>query len=433
MKKILFFATFVVMLLSGCSSNEPEMPTLKNAESASVQIRSIDDAVSIANQFAALSAKTGARSASDLRVDMSSIETICSRNSRSGNDTLMYAINYEDNNGFILVSANRATTPILAVIDKGNYKNSKKNEGFDYFMSAAKDYLGSFAYMKVRSRNSGDSGDGPVDKIMEYYDDTLRNISFTPPAKIQVEWGKDWPENIYSSNKNAGCGPVALAQVMTYFRPNTNIALTFDGRPSNNLNINWTEVIKHQTSLVIQNPTDFEKSQHGLGCDAAQSTHTEIAALVRQIGALSQTEYIQEGTFTDRSGLVKAAKTLLPSVLCSPIESSQLYEELTNSGVAILIGVSKYGSVHFWIADQTGYNKVSITTYYDYNPKTGEYSYSEQREDMSYYLHYNWGLSGDKNGYFLKDVFDTEKGIGRSANNPSRTDYGFMVSGYLFR
>ena len=73
---------------------------------------------------------------------MSVIENM---SSRSGTDTLIYAINFTDNQGYVLVSANKETAPILAVIDKGNYqKDTDENESYENFLNNAKNYVSSF-------------------------------------------------------------------------------------------------------------------------------------------------------------------------------------------------------------------------------------------------------------------------------------------------
>ena len=55
-----------------------------------------------------------------------------------GLDTLMYIINYDDNEGFALVSADKRTTSVLAIIDEGSMKPeflmNTDNPGFNILM-----------------------------------------------------------------------------------------------------------------------------------------------------------------------------------------------------------------------------------------------------------------------------------------------------------
>lgn len=56
-------------------------------------------------------------------------------------DTLMYVVNFSNNNGFALVAADKRTDPIFAIIDEGNYNfeklNEEENESFLSFMDGA--------------------------------------------------------------------------------------------------------------------------------------------------------------------------------------------------------------------------------------------------------------------------------------------------------
>lgn len=56
-------------------------------------------------------------------------------------DTLMYVVNFSDNNGFALVAADKRTDPIFAIIDEGNYDfeelDEEENESFLSFVDGA--------------------------------------------------------------------------------------------------------------------------------------------------------------------------------------------------------------------------------------------------------------------------------------------------------
>ena len=90
------------------------------------------------------------RSSSNRRVDLNEKPiTICADNRFStrsseniGNDTLMYVFNYTDNNGFAVVSADKGTEGLIAVIESGHYDPSDTTDtGFRSYMIAAKYYI----------------------------------------------------------------------------------------------------------------------------------------------------------------------------------------------------------------------------------------------------------------------------------------------------
>ncbi|MDE6266448.1 MAG: Spi family protease inhibitor, partial [Muribaculaceae bacterium] len=120
MKRIILSGIILAALFTGCSSDEPKLDFCDNELSNVMSKRTIDDAISIADQYAS---NVGSSSRSTaLKVDKSNISAIVSTTSRALSDTLMYVVNYEDNNGYLIISASKATEPILAIIDSGNYQ-----------------------------------------------------------------------------------------------------------------------------------------------------------------------------------------------------------------------------------------------------------------------------------------------------------------------
>lgn len=55
----------------------------------------------------------------------------------------MYAVNYCDNQGFVLVSAVRSTPEVIAYVPNGTYVDSIEieNPGFKFFINKANEYL----------------------------------------------------------------------------------------------------------------------------------------------------------------------------------------------------------------------------------------------------------------------------------------------------
>lgn len=104
----------------------------------------MDEALQIADN--ALNFLTGSSTRAVSReIAMNNITLILSPSTRSaGNDTLLYVVNYADNNGFVVISANKNTEGLLAVTETGNYNPTisdyTENQGFATFMDMAKSY-----------------------------------------------------------------------------------------------------------------------------------------------------------------------------------------------------------------------------------------------------------------------------------------------------
>lgn len=129
-KTITFFVTLLLtaVMLSSCSSyDDPGLNANqdKSPSPAKFLKRSQTDAIKIVNGLSKSSKPSSRSNDEDLvshekMVDVSNVQAICSKKSRSGStDTLIHVINYTDNQGFVLVSANAETEPILAIIDNG--------------------------------------------------------------------------------------------------------------------------------------------------------------------------------------------------------------------------------------------------------------------------------------------------------------------------
>ena len=90
----------------------------------------------------------GKKTRSATRPTIANVETLRSRQFATratvdslSIDTLLYFVNFADNQGFAVVAADKRTSPILALIDKGNYKAKdlaqEDNPGFLSFIEQA--------------------------------------------------------------------------------------------------------------------------------------------------------------------------------------------------------------------------------------------------------------------------------------------------------
>lgn len=92
--------------------------------------RSIDEVISIAENI--LSSRA-VESRSAINIDKSDVHVISAQTSRSmSSDTIMYAVDMGNENGFIIVSASKTIEPIIAIIDKGSYNDSANLQNEEY-------------------------------------------------------------------------------------------------------------------------------------------------------------------------------------------------------------------------------------------------------------------------------------------------------------
>lgn len=171
-------------------------------------------------------------------------------------DTVVYVCNFEDNQGFSIISAdNRIPEPLLAVVGSGSFNpdDSVDNPGFALFLAGAEDYIarsieeyeskkdsmdavvtwkiesslpnGFFdietsatTHIKTRSTEPGSSYTKHV-RVTTLPWETYRQVG----PLLPVEWGQSDPYNDivkYKSNGTAptGCSATAVAQIIAYWK-----------------------------------------------------------------------------------------------------------------------------------------------------------------------------------------------------------------------
>lgn len=429
MKTIIKLLTVSLLLytVTACSSDLPIIEnSISQVESIENNTRSIDDIIAIASAYG----KTkGSQSRSgSWTVSRSSVIPIVKGRTRNVNDTLIYAVNFPEQNGYLIISANKSTEPILAMVDNGSFDNSRleQNEGLDYFISCANDYV-----MNQRVR--------PVDSIrtlipgeddelrMEKYCDTIKNVSVSGP-RLKVNWNQCWPENMYCPNRIAGCGPVAIAQVLTYFKPYLNLTLNFDEKPCNTLEMNWEHLLTHTQSTFFRYPTQEMIDGHIAECSKNYGWHHQIGALVRQIGVWCNSTYNENSTSTSSSAMWRTCNDILREQSKTHVNSTGFYNGLKDGGIALAVGFSGQGG-HAWVMDGIGTVEYYCWTYYCYDPVSKSYESKDLKVVSSKYVHCNWGWGGIDNGYFLEGVYDTDKGV----EYPTRYDFRYAVEGYIYK
>ena len=123
-------------------------------------------------------------------------------------DTLMYAINFADNQGFALVAADKRTSPVLAIIDEGSFNvdslSEDKDEGFLAFIDNAinmeKEDIQNYSAQTRSMQTNG----------------YVVNTIYSPI--LHTKWEQQDVYGQYCPNGIAGCTVIATAQILSYFK-----------------------------------------------------------------------------------------------------------------------------------------------------------------------------------------------------------------------
>lgn len=424
MKKLISIALTTALLASCSQESIFESADLVKNESLS-NFRTTTEAIDIANSI--LNTVSG-NSRNSLKINTSDIHIVTSRNARSTTDTLLYALDIEDDNGFIIIAGPKNISPIIAITESGSFSSEETmaNEGFQYALAAAKDYAKEAAERVIIK---------PVDpKPFSYYDTISADCRQTP--RVTVKWGQAWPENIYAPNKCAGCEPVAMAQVLSYFKAPSSMTYTFSGHDVASNSLNWDNLTKHIKSLSYYKAGNYETSAHLAGCSSSQSDHYVLGRLVRQLGQLigSRYGYLDEaGNFTtidngnpatsgNFTNMCNVMKNLLPNkTMKTGTDIWSVYNYLKDGGVALVRGaVVENGDGHCWVADAI-WEYGTIINFYSMSYVQGdnEYHLVSSEGKIDYLIHYNWGWCGNSNGFFSRNILNPTKAERYDSENSS--------------
>ena len=380
MKKVYYFL-FVAIGLASCSNEDVfEAPANVNedvAQEFKINRRSYSEVLEIAQNSISMiqdsTAITRGESGRTLNLE-SGVKTYCQKTTRangaSANDTLLYVFNFNDNRGFAVVSANRATEGLLAVVENGNYDpNSKWGDSYaEEILDNAKDYVRNIEIENLPAITRGE---------IIHWDESengRRIVELTAKKevapRIKVKWAQKGaiatfcPNIGFDNNQIVGSGPIALAQAMTYWG-------AYQGYP--------TSIIypKHFGGTLA---LDWKKINSWTNSDSLISNRTDIvvAKLVREIGYLAKADYYDDVTVTSLSNLAKATEKLGLNIYATSTrkfnpknDGWSMVDRLWADNFAIMQAKnSKSGRAHTFVIDGFKYSKEH--EYIQYKKPNGE-------------------------------------------------------------
>ena len=393
MKKLFnLVVTLAGMLFYACSNElqvSPSMPD-SNEEVVSSDFRSLDEAIAIANKSVSMLGD-GTRGVMDRTVDKSKVFAVKNKGTRTSSenafnhDTLMYAINFEDGNGYAIVSANRATEALIAVTESGSYspEEGSENEGLNYYMENAAKYVSS-------------SVTKPLPFLKERDTIATRQQTGTP---LDTKWGQTGYFGRFAPNSLSGCFPLAVMEIMSYHNFPSAMTLHYLGNNDCTININWTDIKKHKLHKGTCS------SIHESSCNASSDAHTNISHIAREIGYEANSVYYENATTTFDQYLVTCVNGFgFTNAQIKDYEPGCTTTYLSQGHPMIFLGKTTDVG-HAWIVDAYINEHLTITDRSGLNIGESARTYETDR----IYNHYNWGWNGIDNGYYLDSVFDVSK------------------------
>lgn len=299
-----------------------------------------------------------------------------------------YVFNAEKNDGFVIVSGDDRTVPILGYSRTGSIDMDKIPENMKWWLDS---YARQMEAICIGSLL-------PSAKL------TTTSPKAAIPAMIQTRWGQGAPYNLMCPDENflesgekgydptkrclTGCVATAMAQVMYYHGwPESCPAIDQYSVGEYDISGNYTE--KGKIKAIPSTTFDWTKIKTSYNADETGEAAQEVAKLMRYCGQAMNVEYGVDGT----------GGYLSPSLLASVFNYSKnirelsrdsyttrqweafIYDELVAGRPVLYGGSTKKYAGHQFIVD--GY-------------------------DGSGLFHINWGWGGFKDSYFVLSIADPD-------------------------
>ncbi|MFZ4581673.1 MAG: C10 family peptidase [Paludibacter sp.] len=352
------------------------------------QVRSVAEALMVAQQLQRTSTNTLQKTpAASNAVQLTHIERVAAVNSDS--ITTYYVFNKSDNNGFVIVSADERTKPILAYSTEGSFNTSSLPQTLKYWLNVYNNEI-----LSIK----------PTDKKLTTtinYTESTNNTSFATtiaPLLGNIKWNQGDPYNnlcplippANTTRSVSGCVATGMAQVMmfhkwpvsgtgsnTYTSTTNNISLTqsFAGT-----NYNWSNM----TDTYSTASTEAQK--------------TAVATLIYHCGVAVSMDY----------GTTSSASTL---AMANALKNNFGYDS----------NLQQFQRNYYTRTEWKNMLKAELNTLkpilYSGNSNDGGHLFVCDGYDANDLFHFNWGWGGQSNGYFQLSALDpSSQGIGGSSD-----------------
>ena len=363
----LIFAVFIALSMSACSNDFDDLALQSSEDNNPKLDYRLTNAL---NRAERLLSRMENRTRTDVRLVESVKFVDCGRTTRGeSTDSLYYLVNYADNRGFAVLGATEETDGIYAISGEGHLEmeDTIDNPGLAMFFAGLP---------RTIPTRPGLGLDTTVTErpVLNYYEDLSTQLK--PMLSVNVaKWHQRYPYNIEcnanGTNYPAGCAPLAVAMIMTYYEwPQSYNSVKYD----------WQAIksAAYYSDIIA----------------------AKIPTLIKEIGAKNNlnTSYKNDGSSTYTEDTYK--RTFKNFGYKTPgnfkdYSLNELGRFLHDNKKPVLMkgqNLEKVG--HLWVID--GY-------YYDWhwsNMVVGGY-YGE-----GYLFHAVWGWGSSCNGYFkISDGF----------------------------
>ena len=440
--KRLFFISMLFLLGVACSQDDSLTATVdpvpEGGRNANPYTVTVEEALANLDQvLAQIDGETRAggmrRAVSVDRVKAADVCDLTRSEAALDVEDLLYVVSFGEGNGSAVLGADKRVTQVMAVLDEtvltaeDFVRNSTRSSNIELDDSDLQTYLTNSMIDLARE-----------DVLTTTDFEIIEPVPMKPGPKFTTEicdellqtpltatkWGQSAPFNNqcpYKTNsttqrKPAGCGPIAIAQLLAFYQyPENNNVSSF--------NCPWS--LLNQCNY----PTDPE--------DFPSQAATYLALYIRGLGIQMGTNYGDTGSNTSSANMI----AFLNSIGVSAISLEWTEGSGVTSIVVNRISVEKepvpiigfYGTqsneCHIWLLD--GMHQY---TKYVYMQLYGEFGYLPKElvtQSSVRFFHCNYGWEGLCDGYYTHQLYDTTDELQDEYIDTSVGDYK-GVGGYNF-
>lgn len=329
----------------------------------------------------------------------------------------IYVVNYENDGGFAVISADNRLSEILAYSDMGNIPHDiAKIEvpGVIAFLKALPDYAERETERVAALLNDYHPYPDSLPDADGYYRMNYRT-EYGPWTDRQsgpvltTQWDQGRPYNrlipfcyTHQSQHSTGCVATAIAQIMAYHRYPTTV---HSDKLNRDVTLNWNSILS-APMLTTGNSTSADIEA--------------VSALMEVIGNKVNTIYTCSGSPAYSSDVPRALfdmgytcdnlNYLLPSNTLQDYDTRKVCEKVISFPVYISGSDPSEDMGHAWVIDGDRYKSrpyLEVWDVYDIDMNLVRTESRTMYSEMEYSeVHCNWGWGSKFDGFFASGVFD---------------------------
>ena len=299
----------------------------------------------------------------------------------------LYVMNYEK--GFVIMSADDVAKPVLAYSDESRFDANDIPDGLSYYLDFYKSQISN----AVRNGIAQD-----VETAAEWRELRENGLPMRRDAKsvsplMTTTWDQDEYYNYYCPSSTygpggkayAGCVACAMSQIMKFW----SYPATGRGSHTYTINMEGSELNGTQLSVDFSTATyNWNNMPNSLGWTSSSTQRNAIALLMYHCGVATDMGYSASGSGTQSIKVVNAIRT---------------YFSYSNQAKAVYR--DNYSKMQFEDIIIENLDR-GFPTYYSGHDSSSGHAFVCDGYDANRRFHFNWGWSGEGNGYFSMDALN---------------------------